>query len=146
MLICVFVVVSTLLLSCSHENQSYVTITPGKGKPVRVYVEVADTPALRQQGLMFRDSLGKKNGMLFIMPEETIQSFWMKETRIPLDIIFIYSDWTIVGIAENTKPFSPENITVNRFSKYVLEVNGGFCKKYRIQSGDKIAYHPVKVQ
>ena len=143
---CLLIIMSSLFLSCSDENQSYVTITPVKGSTVRVYVEVADTPALRQQGLMYRDSLGKNNGMIFIMPDEKIQSFWMKDTRIPLDIIFIGSDWKIVGFAENTKPFSLDNITVPYVSKYVLEVNGGFCKKHGIQSGDKLVFHPAKEQ
>ena len=132
------------LISCNKNSHPYVEIITQNNKTIKVNVEIADTPGTREQGLMYRDSLPEDSGMLFFMPEEKEQIFWMKDTRIPLDIIFIFSDWKIAGIAENTKTYSTDPITINKPSKYVLEVNAGFCKKYGIQSGDKIVYHPVE--
>lgn len=133
----------SLFISCNSKTGPNVEIIPQNQKPIRVTVEVADTPDTQEQGLMYRKSLPENAGMLFLMPHEQVQVFWMKNTIIPLDIIFIYSDWKIAGIAENTKPYSEENISIDKPTKYVLEVNAGFCKKHAIQPGDKIIYHPT---
>ena len=130
------------LVSCNNKTGPTVEITPQGKTAIQISVEVEDTPVGREQGLMHRESLADNAGMLFIMPTEENQIFWMKDTKIPLDIIFIFSDWKIAGIAENTKPFSEDRITVEKPTKYVLEVNAGFCKKHGIQPGDTVIYHP----
>jgi len=133
-----------LMISCNKKTNPSVEILTEKKILIRITVEVADTFSVRQQGLMYRDSLGENAGMLFIMPSEQIQNFWMKNTKIPLDIIFIFSDWKIAGIIENTKPYSEENVSIDKPTRFVLEVNAGFCKKHGIQAGDKVIYHPIQ--
>lgn len=132
-----------LLTSCQNKTGPNVEIITQNQKHIKVTVEVADTPSSQEQGLMYRKSLPENAGMLFLMPNEEVQTFWMKNTIVPLDIIFIFSDWKIAGYAENTKPYSEENISIGKPTKYVLEVNAGFCKKHDIQPGDKIIYHPA---
>jgi uncharacterized membrane protein (UPF0127 family) len=133
-----------LFISCNKKSVHSIDIIPQNGKPIPIAIEVEDTPQGREQGLMYRESLDENAGMLFIMPNEQIQTFWMKDTKISLDIIFIFSDWKIAGYAENTQPFSRDQIAIDKPTKYVLEVNAGFCKKHGIQPGDKIIYHPLE--
>jgi uncharacterized protein len=132
-----------LLLSCQNKTGPTVEIITQNQKSVWVTVEIADTPDTEEQGLMYRESLPENAGMLFFMPNEKIQNFWMKNTKVPLDIIFIFSDWKIGGFVEHTQPYSEANISIDKPTKYVLEVNAGFCKKHGIQPGDKIIYHPI---
>ncbi len=132
-----------LILSCQNKTGPTVEIITQSQKSIQIAVEIADTPDTREHGLMYRDSLPENAGMLFIMPDEQIQNFWMKNTKVPLDIIFIFSDWKIGGFVEQTQPYSEANISIDKPTKYVLEVNAGFCKRHGIQPGDKVIYHPV---
>ncbi len=103
-------------------------------------VEVADTDAERQKGLMFRRSLPSNSGMLFVFPQEGIWGFWMKNTRIPLDIIWMDSSGRVVGIARNVAPSDLQQPPVfknDRAAKYVLEANAGFVDRYKITVGDR---------
>lgn len=81
--------------------------------------------------------------MLFVFPEEQPLSFWMKNTPLPLDIIYINTDFTIVHIATNTTPYSTAQIPSRHPAKYVLEVNGGFCQQQGIVAGDQIEFFQV---
>lgn len=109
-------------------------------------VEVADTSLSRQQGLMNRQSLGKHEGMLFVFPSSFIYPFWMKDTLIPLDIIWINANKEIVYIAENVQPC--ENIVTKlckavnpqKLSIYVLEINAGTVNDLDIKVGDAIEF------
>lgn len=101
-------------------------------------VEIAKTSEEIQRGLMFRNQLCEKCGMLFVMPNANVQNFWMKNTLVPLDIIFIGEDYRVVSIAENTTPLSTENIPSEGLAKYVLEVNAGYAKKSGLQKFDFI--------
>ena len=103
-------------------------------------VEIAETDAERQQGLMNRAWMEETQGMIFIFDRSQPQSFWMRNTIIPLDIIFVGEDFRIVSIAENTQPFSEKGIPSKGSAKYVVEVVAGFCEKYTIQSGDLIQF------
>ncbi|MBI4163156.1 MAG: DUF192 domain-containing protein [Candidatus Aenigmarchaeota archaeon] len=108
-----------------------------------VFVETADSPAEWEKGLMNRASLGENNGMLFVFPDEQQRSFWMKNTLIPLDIIFISSDLTIVDIKRNFQPcrsFFCETYKSKQQAKYVLEVNADFAGIHNIKIGDKAAF------
>jgi uncharacterized membrane protein (UPF0127 family) len=113
------------------------------GKVVRVKVEVASKPAERSLGLMYRRSLEKDKGMLFIFHEEKKQTFVMVNTYIPLDIIFISRDKRIVGWSENTKPLSKEKYSIEKPSKYVLEVNAFFCRDHGITVGSKVSFKDI---
>jgi len=129
------------------ENRaSRVVIESPSGTRVSFKVEVARTPGERERGLMFRQSLPENHGMLFIMPREEVQYFWMKNTLIPLDIIFIDSNMRIVGIIENTEPLSTKTLTIGKPSKYVLEINAGLAKKYLLSEGSRITFENVEVK
>ena len=103
-------------------------------------VELAVTPNERARGLMYREKLGADDGMLFLFDRTQRQSFWMKNTLIPLDMIFIDARGTIVGIVENAEPLTTESRSVNAPSKYVLELNGGTCRKLGIREGALVRF------
>ena len=105
-------------------------------------VEVAKTEQERATGLMYRKELPEGRGMLFDFSPEQQVSMWMKNTFIPLDMIFIRSDGRILRIAENTEPHSEKIISSGGVAKAVLEVIGGTAKKYGIVPGDRVA-HPL---
>lgn len=106
-----------------------------------VFVEIADTQLKRSEGLMFRESLENDKGMLFVFEKPGIYNFWMKNTYIPLDIIWIYDNQIIHFITaqpcfdENCTSFGPNNL-----SELVLEVNSGFVEKNNIKIGDPIIF------
>jgi uncharacterized membrane protein (UPF0127 family) len=108
------------------------------GTVATVYVEVADTPQALQKGLMYRTSLDEHRGMLFIFSRETPQSFWMKNTPLPLDMVFVNSGKAIVDINHNATPYSTDVFTSKESCKYVVEVNGGFCEEHGICVGDNM--------
>ncbi len=105
-------------------------------------VEIATTEQERATGLMYRKELAEGRGMLFDFSPEQQVSMWMKNTFIPLDMIFIRSDGRILRIAENTEPHSEKIISSGGLAKGVLEVIGGTARKYGIQPGDRVA-HPL---
>ena len=105
------------------------------GEHFRVRV-VANDPS-RQRGLMFvkAEELEPNRGMLFIFPEERVQSFWMKDTFAPLDMIFVDKNRAVVGVVENAVPFSLEPRKVDKPSIYVVELLAGAAKRAGIHSG-----------
>jgi uncharacterized membrane protein (UPF0127 family) len=106
----------------------------------RIAIEIADNDARREQGLMYRKSMADTNGMLFLFPTSEPQNFWMHNTYIPLDIIYVDENRTIVTIARNCKPLNDDNIPSYKNAQYVVEVNGGFCDKYGIKEGDVVSF------
>ena len=119
----------------ASENQDLIPIEIETDRgPVRFQVEVVDTPLGRQKGLMHRTSLPEATGMLFVFPAEAQRSFWMRNTLIPLDMIFIRSDKTILGIVENAEPRTDTSRGVPGDSQYVLELIGGSASRYRLRS------------
>lgn len=122
------------------EPSNILEITSSNGK-VQVNVEIADTPSEIQTGLMYRDRLGRSSGMLFVFGDEAKRSFWMKNTKIPLDMMFIYENGTIQEIKKNVQPCleDPCSSYPSKYpSKYVLEVNSGFSERNGIEVGDRI--------
>jgi len=103
-------------------------------------IEIADNDYERTRGLMYRHSLPDNAGMLFIFEQSGPLSFWMRNTYIPLDIIFADENRQIVTIQKNKKPLSYAQIPSKRNSKYVVEVNSGFCDKYGVAVGDYISF------
>ena len=114
------------------------TITNSQGKPVVAEVAIADTPALRHQGLMFRRILDKNEGMLFVFPKAQALNFWMKNTYIPLTIAYIDSR----GIIREMYDMKPLDISVRYASKrparYALEMSRGWFGRNNITIGSKI--------
>jgi len=103
-------------------------------------IEIAGSDDERVLGLMFRKALQENQGMLFIFEEMRPQSFWMKNTYIPLDIVFADDNGKIVKIQRNTKPLSEESIPSFDPALYVVEINAGLASKWGITEGDIISY------
>lgn len=103
-------------------------------------IEIADTDQKTMQGLMYRSSMPQNAGMLFLMPREDIQGFWMRNTYIPLDMIFVNSNKQIVTIHANTTPMNESSYISTAPALYVVEVNAGYCNKNNINEGDKIDF------
>jgi uncharacterized membrane protein (UPF0127 family) len=108
-------------------------------KGQRFTVEVADTREKQSLGLMFRDQLPESHGMLFIFPGEAMRSFWMKNTRIPLDIFYFDGELRLVNVAENASPCRtrrcPGYLSTGP-ARYVLELNAGKAAELGVQPGD----------
>ena len=107
---------------------------------VALDIELAQTDYEIQTGLMYRNSMGEKQGMLFIFQEEAPHSFYMKNTLIPLDILFIDKDLKIVNIQKNTTPLSESGIPSAGPVQYVLEINAGLSDRWKLVPGDRIRY------
>jgi len=121
----------------NHENSSEVCFTGGC-----FAVEVADTPEERQQGLMFRESLAPGSGMLFDFGKEGEYAFWMKNTLIPLDMIWMNGTGQVVFIARDVQPCKsdpcPSIFPASR-ARYVLEVSAGTAERLGLRIGDSAA-------
>jgi uncharacterized membrane protein (UPF0127 family) len=115
-----------------------VALRPEGGPPVPIRVEIAATPDARELGLMYRDTLAPDAGMLFVFPRREPVSFWMKNTKLPLDIVFIADDGEIVAIHANTKPFSEAPLPSVKPVRFVLEVAGGTCAAHGVKQGDRV--------
>jgi uncharacterized membrane protein (UPF0127 family) len=118
-------------------------IKPRAVKDVVIQVEVADTPETQAQGLMGREKLGKNDGMLFVFPEEALLRFWMKETWIPLDIIFVSKDYEIIDVIHNAPPCTESPCQIYSSTgngRYAIEVNAGFAGINNIKVGDKVDF------
>ena len=99
---------------------------------------LADTSDQQRQGLMFIDEMDEREGMLFRYARSATLAMWMKNTHIPLDMLFIRSDGTIAGIAERTVPMTTTRITSPEPVRYVLELNGGATERWGIESGNRL--------
>ena len=113
-------------------------VTGGKTHDFRV--EMARTSAEQARGLMFRTQMGPDEGMLFPSAAPEPRSFWMKNTPLSLDIIFIGSDRRITNIAANTEPYSLTPVTSTGFAIAVLELNGGRAAELGIEAGDEVIW------
>jgi len=119
----------TVVLTDKDSNRSYVNI------------EIADTVYERAVGLMFREELAENSGMLFVFKDDSNVAFWMKNTIMPLDIIYISKDLEIGSISKKAQPceietcpsYSPDDLY-----RYVLEVNGGYTELHNIRVGDTV--------
>lgn len=129
--------------SACHDSRPAVVLHPQSGKPVTVFVEVADTPDTEMRGLMYRTHLDRDHGMIFLFDAESKHTFWMKNTPLPLDMVFISHDGRVVGIHANAEPFSLRTIDVEAPSRAVLEVNGGFAAAHGLAVGDRVTYRNI---
>lgn len=107
-------------------------------------IEIADTPQEQQKGLMFRQELAPDAGMLFDYGSERKVSFWMQNTYIPLDMVFIAADGTVKYIHENAKPMDPTSIPSRYAVQFVLEIPGGRAAEIGLKAGDKLEHIRVK--
>jgi uncharacterized membrane protein (UPF0127 family) len=144
----IFFIFNNLLKNQKPEEEEYLFKKEGEllfldslgNTKTKIDIEISDTDFDRQLGLMFRKNMDEKQGMLFIFPVETIQSFWMRNTNISLDIIFINADQEIVTIHKNTMTLTDQSYPSSAPAKYVVEVIAGFTDKYNILVGDKVTW------
>ncbi|MGC3998118.1 MAG: DUF192 domain-containing protein [Anaeromyxobacter sp.] len=141
-----------LLASCASSGpaepveplqRGKVTITTAAGQVHTVSVEIARTPAQRARGLMFRTRLERDAGMIFLFEASEPHGFWMKNTLIPLDLVYLSEDGHILAIVEKAEPGSLTARDGGVDSRYVLEVNGGWCKASGVGVGDRARFEGV---
>ena len=112
----------------------------GKKVLAKLDIEIAEVSQEREQGLMYRKSMLDKQGMLFLFEFQEEQSFWMHNTYIPLDIIYLNDKLEIVSIQKNAQPMSDKPLPSGKPAQYVLEINGGLSDKLGIKPGMKAAW------
>jgi len=151
-------IIFVLVSSCGQRDQK--PISPGESPPenidgrldflnpdgeilITITIEIANTFETQRKGLMDRRTLSLMHGMLFIFDKVEPKSFWMRNTHIPLDIIFIDDQNTVIKIDENTEPFSENSHRSILPVKYVVEVNAGFNKRFGIGKGIRIQWQPA---
>lgn len=122
--------------------------SPNGERTMRFSLEVADTEAARRKGLMFRKEgeLASNEGMLFIFPRSGKQEFWMKNTFLSLDMIFIDNDGDVVGVIEKVPPLSEEKRSINRDSRMVVELLAGSVDRHGISVGDRFVPNEPLIQ
>lgn len=156
LIIVIITLIAIIIFSIlNHIQNSQIQIQPqgsqlGTLKDLKIYgkdgeqkfkVYLATTPEKQKQGLMNIKSLNQEEGMLFIFPTSQPLSFWMKNTYIPLDIIFIDSNLEIIKIHQNTKPLNTTLLyNSEQPAKYALEINANLTEKLKIELGDKIDF------
>lgn len=107
-------------------------------------IEIADDEYQTQTGLMYRDFMGQNQGMLFVFPEADYHSFYMKNTKFALDIIYIDADKKIVSFQKNAQPYSEASLPSNVPAMYVLEINAGLADQWQLEVGDEIEYTRIE--
>lgn len=133
-----FLAVALFLVGCTQRAR----VTVYGNETVHFSVEIADSGLEKLKGLMFRKNLGRHQGMLFVYEEAAVRCFWMKNTRIPLDILFINEE----GKAENIEEADPcESSPCKRYCskervRYVLEINQGLSKEYGFGAGTRVEF------
>jgi uncharacterized membrane protein (UPF0127 family) len=115
-------------------------VAPSQQVSETLSLRIASTPAQRAKGLMFEKSLEPNEGMLFIFPAAAPRTFWMKNTPLSLDMIFIGSDRKVIGVVDRTEPFSEQQYSVSGSSQYVVELNAGQAAALGIVSGSQILF------
>lgn len=115
-----------------------VTIDASGGEEVKLQVEIADSPAEQEEGLMNREKLGENRGMLFVFSDEQVRSFWMKNTLIPLSIAYMDSEGRIIDLQEmKALDDEPPHYVSAKPARYALEANKGFFEEHGVKVGDR---------
>lgn len=124
------------ILDIKFEKEGEAELYVGDSTIKKLELEFATTNNQRSQGLMYRDSLADNQAMLFIHPDDQIGklTYWMKNTRIPLDIIYFSPDSTIVSIAKNAQPYQEQGVpSATEDAKFVLEIAGGLSDEWNLE-------------
>ena len=152
LLICLFVLIAACKKEIKEIKQSKVEFT--KEGELTIYqkkdsafyevktldIEFAEDEYERQTGLMHRSSMKNNRGMLFIFEENRMQSFYMKNTLIPLDLLFINDQNKIVSFQKNAKPLNEQSLPSSAPAQYVLEINAGLAEEWNLSEGDSISF------
>ncbi len=134
-----YMIMPSMFCTKAADYKSYALINKNK-----LFLEVANTPKKRIKGLMFIKNLPEKHGMIFLFEKSGKKTFWMKNVEIPLDIIFI-DKGKIINIINNAKPcrqFPCPTYSSEKNADSAIEVNAGYCNKYKIKIGDEINFIP----
>jgi uncharacterized membrane protein (UPF0127 family) len=128
---------------CPADDGQALAFPPGsvrfpESADTRLVVELASDPAQRTRGLMFRTHMAENHGMLFSWPDDQVQTFWMHNTCIPLDMLFIARDGLIAGILEQIPTLNDRGRSIPCPVAYVLEVNAGWTRKHHVRAGQKV--------
>ena len=102
-------------------------------------IEIANDDYSRQTGLMYRESIKENQGMLFVYSRESMRNFYMKNTYIPLDLIFFNSDSTIVSFQKDAKPLDESNLPSQVPAQFILEINAGLSERWDLKAGDRFS-------
>lgn len=124
----------------TFKKEGELSIIKSDSTKIQLDIEIADTEYDTQTGLMYRNSMTNNQAMLFVFENEQPRSFYMKNTRIPLDIIFIGENKKIVSFQKNAQPFNETSLPSNAPAKYVLEVNAGLADTWHLEVGNTINY------
>jgi uncharacterized membrane protein (UPF0127 family) len=128
-------------MAFTFQKQGVLIFSDEKDKIIsKIDIEIADNEDKRMTGLMYRDKMNENQGMLFLFPDEEQQAFWMKNTILPLDIIFINAKREVVSIQKNAEPYSEKSLPSFKPAQYVVEVNAGYTDKYAIKEGTMVAW------
>jgi hypothetical protein len=119
------------------------TLVTQAGKRFTFQVEIANSASEKRRGLMYRETLAQTQGMLFLYQPAAEVAIWMKNTRLPLDILFIDATGRITRIAPDAVPLSETNMRSGGPVRAVLEINGGMTGSLGISVGDRVVYAPL---
>ncbi|HXN85709.1 MAG TPA: DUF192 domain-containing protein [Candidatus Binataceae bacterium] len=136
----IFAIVLMPIMAACDPAPTVAIVASDHSERASVKVEIAATNDARELGLMYRKHLDENVGMLFIFPTADPVQFWMKNTPIPLDMIFADSNGRVIGIVANAEPFSEKNVGGFGPTMYVLEVSGGFAARHDIVIGDELKF------
>ena len=129
--------INTAPIEFKKEGEAYLTDASGDTLQ-HLQIEIADDDYQRETGLMYRTGLKENHGMLFIFEDEQPRGFYMKNTNIPLDLVFLDAENRIVSISNHARPQSLETIPSKVPAKYVLEINAGLAENWNLQVGDSL--------
>ena len=110
----------------------------------RLDIELAENDYEQETGLMYRNTMKSNQGMLFIFEDNRPRSFYMKNTKIPLDLLFINDENKVVSIKENARPLDEQSLPSGKPAKYVLEINAGLVQQWNVKAGDSVSYRKMK--
>lgn len=138
-IIVLFIIVASIFIMSSNKQEQEFSFMRVNG--TEIALELARTIEEKRKGLSERDSLLKNTGMLFLYDVPRVQSFWMKDMRFAIDILWIDKEGIIVGIEENASPDSyPTRFRSPELVPYVIEVNAGWVREHEVSVGDKVGF------
>ena len=140
--VCVLALVALVFFTLLSSGASSTGRLQTASGPHEIVVELASTEKEREVGLMNRDSMPADQGMLFDFKETRLVTMWMKNTYIPLDMVFMDEAGRVTHVAANAQPLSLDIISSREPARYVLELNGGAAARYGLKAGDRLE-HPV---
>ncbi|MCB0371633.1 MAG: DUF192 domain-containing protein [Muricauda sp.] len=133
--------IQTETISFTKEGELHIFKIASDSTSITFDIEIAETEYETQTGLMYRPSMEADQGMLFIFPNVSVRSFYMKNTEFPLDIIYIGENQKIVSFQKNAQPYNESSLPSEAPAKYVLELNAGLSDNMGLQVGDSISFN-----